>query len=73
MFLRGTMDDASAWLIVSIGLRKVQDRGAHRKKVYGSTPSVDEEQWKRAVWMLIVFDRLGSTHVGRPCCTREAE
>jgi hypothetical protein len=62
-----------AWLTVSAGLRKVQDRGAHRKKVYGNTLTADEEQWKRTVWVLIVFDRFGSVHLGRPCCTREAE
>lgn len=73
IFLRGTTDDALAWLTVSVGLRKAQDRGAHRKKVYGNTLTIDEEQWKRAVWILIVFDRLGSTHLGRPCCARETD
>jgi hypothetical protein len=67
------MDDALAWLTVSVGLRKVQARGAHRKRVYSNTLSADEEQWKRTVWILVVFDRLGSAHLGRPCCAREAE
>ncbi|ETW80752.1 hypothetical protein HETIRDRAFT_246745, partial [Heterobasidion irregulare TC 32-1] len=49
------------------------DVGAHRRKVYGDRPSVEEELWKRAWWYLVAFDRIGSVMLGRPCATREED
>lgn len=73
MFLRGTAFHPVAWLFISIGLRKAQDVGAHRKKVYGAKPSVEEELWKRAFWVLVLYDRIGSAALGRPCCSGEED
>ncbi|KIK97752.1 hypothetical protein PAXRUDRAFT_135686 [Paxillus rubicundulus Ve08.2h10] len=73
MFLRGTAFHPVAWLFISIGLRKAQDVGAHRKKIYGDKPSVEEELWKRAFWMLVLYDRIGSAALGRPCCSGEED
>ncbi|KAG5639399.1 hypothetical protein H0H81_002931 [Sphagnurus paluster] len=56
-----------------VGIRKAQDVGAHRKKVYHSEPSVDEELWKRAFWCLIVFDRVECTLLGRGCGVGEED
>lgn len=55
-----------------MGLRKAQDLGVHRKWVYGNELTVEEEQWKRAFWILIVLDRINSAILGRTCCTDEA-
>ncbi|KAF8844397.1 hypothetical protein BDN67DRAFT_1008235 [Paxillus ammoniavirescens] len=73
MFLRGTAFHPVAWFFISIGLRKAQDVGAHRKKIYGDKPSVEEELWKRAFWMLVLYDRIGSAALGRPCCSGEED
>ncbi|KAH0827908.1 hypothetical protein J3R83DRAFT_3537 [Lanmaoa asiatica] len=73
MFLRGTAFDPVAWLFISIGLRKAQDVGAHRKKIYGDKPSIEGELWKRAFWVLVLQDRLASAALGRPCCSGEEE
>ncbi|KAF9241629.1 fungal-specific transcription factor domain-containing protein [Melanogaster broomeanus] len=73
MFLRGTAFHPVGWLFISIGLRKAQDVGAHRKKIYGDKPSVEEELWKRAFWMLVLYDRIGSAALGRPCCSGEED
>lgn len=73
MYLRGTIGHAESWTIISIGIIKAQDVGAHRKKVYGRQPTVEEELWKRAIWHLIAMDRLGSVLIGRPCCSRDEE
>ncbi|OAX39998.1 hypothetical protein K503DRAFT_715433 [Rhizopogon vinicolor AM-OR11-026] len=73
MFLRGTAFHPVAWLFISIGLRKAQDVGAHRKKIYGAKPSVEEELWKRAFWVLVLYDRIGSAALGRPCCSGEED
>lgn len=73
MFLRGTAFHPVAWLLISIGLRKAQDVGAHRKKIYGDKPTIEGELWKRAFWVLVLFDRMASASLGRPCCSGEEE
>lgn len=73
MYLRGTEFDAAAWLYISVGLRKSQDIGAHRRKMYGRIPTAETELWKRAFWTLVVLDRHTSAHLGRDCCSREEE
>lgn len=73
MFARGTTGPSVAWVFVSIGLRKAQDVGAHRRNVYQDKPTVDEELWKRAFWSLILFDRLGGANLGRGCSVNEEE
>jgi len=65
MYLRSTTAFPGAWVIVSIGLRRAIDAGAHRKRVYRETPNRDDELWKRAFWHLVVFDRIGSATLGR--------
>ncbi|KAG6333681.1 hypothetical protein ID866_5411 [Astraeus odoratus] len=73
MFVRGTAFHPVAWLFISVGIRKAQDVGAHRKKVYGDKPSVEGELWKRAFWILVLYDRIGSAALGRPCCSGEED
>ncbi|THU95658.1 hypothetical protein K435DRAFT_966309 [Dendrothele bispora CBS 962.96] len=73
MFLRGTSYHTVGWFFVTIGIRKAQDVGAHRKTVYKRTPTVDEELWKRAFWMLVVFDRFICSLLGRSCCIAEED
>ncbi|KAJ7497363.1 fungal-specific transcription factor domain-containing protein [Mycena latifolia] len=72
-FLRGTANHLAGWMFISIGLRKAQDVGAHRKKVYGDTPSLEAELWKRAIWCLVAYDRFGSAILGRPCAMGEED
>jgi hypothetical protein len=50
MLMNGTSDTVSTWAQAGIGLRVMQNVGAHRKKVYGLTPSVTDELWRRAFW-----------------------
>lgn len=73
MYLRGSSHENTAWTFVSIGLRKAMDVGAHRKTVYSPKPNVVEELWKRAFWMLLAFDRIGSQFMGRICGVGEEE
>ena len=58
---------------MSLGLRRAQDVGAHRKKVYSRNRTAEDELWKRAYWCLVTFDRLGSVINGRPCASRDEE
>ncbi|KAH6910364.1 fungal-specific transcription factor domain-containing protein [Coprinopsis sp. MPI-PUGE-AT-0042] len=64
-FLRGTAYGPTAWMVVSIGLRKAHDVGAHRKGLYQSEPNASDELWKRAFWLLLIFDRVGAVSLGR--------
>ncbi|KAH9929511.1 fungal-specific transcription factor domain-containing protein [Epithele typhae] len=72
-YFRGSVVQAGSWFYLSVGLIKAQDVGAHRRKIYGCKPTVEEELWKRAYWHLVAFDRVGSMLLGRPCCSREED
>ncbi|KAJ4498061.1 fungal-specific transcription factor domain-containing protein [Lentinula lateritia] len=72
-YLRGTPDYAVGGTMVTVGIRKAQDVGAHRKAVYERFPTVDEELWKRAFWLLVILDRTGSASLGRPCSLGEED
>ncbi|KAJ7188170.1 fungal-specific transcription factor domain-containing protein [Mycena filopes] len=72
-FVRGTINHSASWIFISIGLRKAQDLGAHRKKVYSKTPSVEAELTKRAFWCLVAYDRFASAILGRPCAIGEED
>ncbi|KAK1218475.1 hypothetical protein PQX77_018801 [Marasmius sp. AFHP31] len=71
LFLRGASSQTAAWLFITMGLRKAQDAGAHRKSIYHRTPTVDDELWRRAFWMLVGLDRVASAGLGRPCSVDE--
>ncbi|KAL6302103.1 hypothetical protein BKA93DRAFT_737616 [Sparassis latifolia] len=59
-YLRGSLAHPESWTHIAIGIRKAQDVGAHRRKVYGRKPTVEDELWKRAYWHLVAMDRIGS-------------
>jgi hypothetical protein len=54
-FLQGSSVPQTCWLIIGVGIRLAQDVGAHRRKVYGSKPSVVREQWIRVFWSACSF------------------
>ncbi|KAL1696401.1 fungal-specific transcription factor domain-containing protein [Schizophyllum commune] len=73
MYMRGTHFFASAWLNTAVGTVKAQDIGAHRQSIYKDLKPADRELWKRAWWCLVLFDRMDSASLGRPCATREED
>ncbi|KZS98644.1 hypothetical protein SISNIDRAFT_481356 [Sistotremastrum niveocremeum HHB9708] len=73
MFFRGSILMPVSWNLTGVGLRLAQDVGAHRKRMYKSYPNAEDELWKRAFWILIVQDRIGSATLGRPCCARDED
>lgn len=72
-FLRGTAYGPTAWIVISIGIRKAHDVGAHRKRLYQSEPNPNDELWKRAFWLLLAFDRIGAVSLGRTVSLGEEE
>ncbi|KAJ7694369.1 fungal-specific transcription factor domain-containing protein [Mycena rosella] len=58
------------WTLIGIGIRLAQEVGAHRSKNMSGPPTVESELWKRAFWLIICYDRIASTALGRPCTTQ---
>ncbi|KAG1905387.1 fungal-specific transcription factor domain-containing protein [Suillus fuscotomentosus] len=73
IYLMGTSAPQACWTIVGVGIRLAQDVGAHRRKAYSHKPSVEEELWKRAFWVLVSLDRLVSSSLGRPCAIQDED
>ncbi|TFK89351.1 hypothetical protein K466DRAFT_584659, partial [Polyporus arcularius HHB13444] len=72
-FLQGTSAPQACWTIIGVGIRMAQDVGAHRKKVYSASPTVEEELWRRAFWVLVALDRSSSFALGRPCAIQDED
>ncbi|CAA7269968.1 unnamed protein product [Cyclocybe aegerita] len=71
IFLQSSSAPQPVWTLVGIALRLAQDIGVHRRK--SSVPTVEDELWKRAFWVLISIDRLISTALGRPLSVQEED
>ncbi|KAJ7456061.1 fungal-specific transcription factor domain-containing protein [Mycena latifolia] len=65
-FFDGSTPQAN-WTLIGIGIRIAQEVGAHRQHGNLGPPTVDSEQWTRAFWVLVCYDRLVSCTLGRPC------
>ena len=50
LFMQGTTAPQSTWSVIGEGIRMALDVGAHRKKMYSPTPTVEEELWRRSFW-----------------------
>ncbi|KAI6025452.1 fungal-specific transcription factor domain-containing protein [Pisolithus marmoratus] len=73
IYLQGSSAPQACWTIVGIGIRLAQDVGAHRRKVYNASLTVEGELWKRAFWVLVTLDRVTSVSLGRPCAIQEED
>ncbi|KAG6841882.1 hypothetical protein C0991_005612 [Blastosporella zonata] len=76
-YLRDSAHRPLTWILVGIAIRKAQDVGLHRKRVYhgqqDGKPTVDSELWKRAFWCLLVLDRFESACMGRSALVGEED
>ena len=50
LFLHESTAPQVAWAVTDAGIRAAINIGAHRRKMYASTPTVEEELWRRAFW-----------------------
>ena len=71
-FLDGFSPPQGPWMMVGIGLRVMQDVGAHRRRFTGKK-SVENELWKRCFWALVIMDRAFSNLLGRSCAIQDEE
>ncbi|KAF8212815.1 hypothetical protein K438DRAFT_1662307 [Mycena galopus ATCC 62051] len=65
-FLFASMPQAGATL-AGFGLRVAEDLGVHRRNATSEPPSTERELLKRAFWVLVYFDRIGSCALGHAC------
>ena len=50
VFLQSTNTPQASWPLIGMGIRAAVDVGAHRKHMYSSIPTSEEELWRRAFW-----------------------
>ncbi|KAI0794216.1 fungal-specific transcription factor domain-containing protein [Fomes fomentarius] len=65
-FLQCSTAPQVGWNLVGIGIRVAIDVGVHRRKLYSTTPTIEEELWKRAFWALVMLDWSHCYGLGRP-------
>ncbi|KAI9429440.1 fungal-specific transcription factor domain-containing protein [Lactarius psammicola] len=71
VYANGSLPPQESWIMVGIGLRLAQDVGAHRRQPPNARPTVEDELWKRAFWVLLMLDIWTSSSLGRPCAMTE--
>ncbi|KAF5364430.1 hypothetical protein D9758_010715 [Tetrapyrgos nigripes] len=65
LFLQATSTPDAVWVQIAVGIRLVQEVGAHRRR-QGQKPTIEGELWKRVFWVLYVWDIYASAFMGRP-------
>ncbi|KAJ3976273.1 fungal-specific transcription factor domain-containing protein, partial [Lentinula raphanica] len=64
LFMQTTSIPYPSVTLTGLGIRLLQDVGAHRRK--NSPPTVSRELWKRAFWILNFIDISFSVNIGSP-------
>ncbi|KAG6903091.1 hypothetical protein C0995_006278 [Termitomyces sp. Mi166 len=72
LYTHGTSQPEACWVMLGIGIRFVQDVGAHRKRFREKQP-VESELWKRCFWVLVCVDAIVCSFLGRPRATISAD
>ncbi|VDC04186.1 unnamed protein product [Peniophora sp. CBMAI 1063] len=73
IYLQGCSFPHAPWIVVGLGLRLALDIGAHRRKSYGSRPTIESELFKRVFWSLVFMDKWLSAALGRPSAIQEED
>ncbi|KAG5729774.1 hypothetical protein E4T56_gene936 [Termitomyces sp. T112] len=66
LFASSSETAQGCWTELGTALRMAQEVGAHRRRTL-KAPTVEDELWKRAFWVLNSLDRLLSSFSGRQC------
>ncbi|KAF5392117.1 hypothetical protein D9757_003201 [Collybiopsis confluens] len=72
-FLYTTSTPYQCWVLIGVGVRHAQAVGAHRLKLFGAKPTIQQELWKRAFWVLMSLDTYMTILSGRPPAVDPAE
>ncbi|KZV75184.1 hypothetical protein PENSPDRAFT_647463 [Peniophora sp. CONT] len=73
LYLMGCAATQTSWVWCGHGVRLAQDVGAHKKQVYGDVPTAEDEQYKRAFWILIFLDKHLGMCMARPNAAKEQD
>ncbi|KZV64200.1 hypothetical protein PENSPDRAFT_757416 [Peniophora sp. CONT] len=73
MYLMGCSAMQASWVWCRHGISLAQDVGAHKKRAYSTVPNVEDEQFRRVFWVLVLLDRFLSVGMGRPYATKDDE
>ncbi|KIK69078.1 hypothetical protein GYMLUDRAFT_35129 [Collybiopsis luxurians FD-317 M1] len=72
VYIKATTVSQSTWTQIGFGLRLAQDVGAHRGRNLPQ-PTVMDELWKRAFFVLLILERMIGSFAGRPPSVHEEE
>ncbi|KAF9073615.1 putative fungal-specific transcription factor [Rhodocollybia butyracea] len=72
VYIKATTVSQSTWIQIGFGLRLSQDVGAHRAR-NPSGPTMSDELWKRAFFVLLTLERTIGSFAGRPATIHEEE
>ncbi|EAU90888.1 nucleus protein [Coprinopsis cinerea okayama7 len=69
LFASSSETPQGVWAQIGMALRLSQEVGGHlrRRRKDGTPPTIEDELWKRAFWVILSLDRLISSSAGRPC------
>lgn len=76
IYMFGTpLTSTSAWALLAVAIRLLQDVGAHRKATARKLgySLVTDETYRRMWWTAYVLDRLLSATLGRPTCIQDED
>ncbi|KAF5383426.1 hypothetical protein D9757_006104 [Collybiopsis confluens] len=71
-YIKSTTVSQSTWTQIGFGLRLALDVGAHRARNI-SKPTIMDELWKRAFFILLTYERVIGAFAGRPSSLHEEE
>ncbi|TFK88853.1 hypothetical protein K466DRAFT_53611 [Polyporus arcularius HHB13444] len=72
-FLLGSTAPQANWTLIGSGIRMAVDVGAHRKKMYNTNSTIEDELWRRAFWILVMFEWSSSYGLGRPASIHDED
>ncbi|RPD58792.1 hypothetical protein L226DRAFT_539420 [Lentinus tigrinus ALCF2SS1-7] len=72
-FLIGSSAPQANWSLIGSGIRMAVDVGAHRNKMYKTKPTIEDELWRRAFWILVLFEWSNCYGLGRPASIHDED
>ncbi|KAK7473111.1 Gypsy retrotransposon integrase-like protein 1 [Stygiomarasmius scandens] len=72
LYIKASSVGQSTWTQIGFGLRMAQDVGAHRRRVL-ERPTIQDELWKRAFFVLLAHERTVGSFTGRNCLIHDDE
>ncbi|KAK7043241.1 Gypsy retrotransposon integrase-like protein 1 [Paramarasmius palmivorus] len=73
LYVYGASSTTAGWTSVGLGIRYAVELGVHRRKPEGHDLTAEDEQKRRAFWVLIALDRSIAGFLGRPPSLREED